>query len=211
VRDNDAHRDDIERRYRLGIHRAKREIMICNAYFFPGFLLLSALRRAARRGVRVTLILQGAPDMPGVKRWEKMLYTPLLQAGVHIYEYTRHPLHAKVAVIDQRWSTVGSSNLDPLSLTLNLEANVIISDPAFGASLHARLQQIVQQDCTAVAADNLPRHNKLIILLQTAVYHLTRHFPTMAGWLPAHAPKFHSLQPPMQHLQSRVLNNGNAS
>lgn len=193
VRDNQEHRDDIERHYRRAIHSARHEITICNAYFFPGYRLLTSLRRAARRGVRVTLILQGAPDMPRVKSWEKLLYAPLLEAGVRIYEYVQHPVHAKVAVIDQQWSTVGSSNLDPLSLTLNLEANVIIKDAAFCAGLYARLQQIKQSDCTAVSAEHLPRHNGVRIMVQTAAYHVTRYFPKLAGWLPAHIPKLHSL------------------
>jgi cardiolipin synthase len=212
VRDNDAHRDDIERRYRHAIHSAQREIIICNAYFFPGYRLLSALRRAARRGVQVSLVLQGAPDMPGVKRWEKLLYAPLLQAGVHIYEYVQHPLHAKVAVIDQQWSTVGSSNLDPLSLTLNLEANLVIRDENFCRLLRARLQQVVEHDCVPVTSSNSHGHNKLKILLQTAAYHATRHFPKLAGWLPAHIPKLHSLHKRDSYdINKRVLNRGSVS
>jgi cardiolipin synthase len=207
VRDNDAHRDDIERHYRLAIHSAKREIILCNAYFFPGYRLLSALRRAARRGVTVSLILQGSPDMPQVKLWETLLYAPLLQAGVKIYEYRPHPLHAKVAVVDQRWATVGSSNLDPLSLTLNLEANLVIHEPLFCQSLHGRLEQILQRDCNAVLADKLRRHRQWPIVLQTAAYHFTRHFPKWAGWLPAHIPKMHSLRNDRQSgIQRRLLN-----
>jgi len=209
VRDNHAHRDDIERAYRRAIHSARREIILCNAYFFPGYLLLLALRRAARRGVKVTLILQGTPDMPRVKLWEKLLYSPLLKAGVNIREYAPHPLHAKVAVIDGAWSTVGSSNLDPLSLTLNLEANVVIRNSEFCNQLRQRLQQIIERDCRAVSLDSHYRHNKLTILLQTAAYHMTRHFPRLAGWLPAHAPR---LQPLHLHLQQsqRTINHEQA-
>lgn len=190
VRDNQRHRDDIERCYIRALRAARQEVIVCNAYFFPGFHLLRELRRAARRGVAVHLILQGSPDMPAVKRWEELLYPPLLRAGVVIHEYMSHPLHAKVAVVDTSWSTVGSSNLDPLSLALNLEANVIIQDEAFIARLRQRLWQIAEKECRVVAS--MPGRYSWRVLVQTLVYHATRHFPTLAGWLPAHTPKLYS-------------------
>lgn len=194
IRDNDRHRNDIERRYRAAIHAARTEIIICNAYFFPGYRLLHALRRAARRGVHVNLILQGAPDMPAVKASEKLLYANLLQAGVTIFEYAPHPLHAKIAVIDQEWSTVGSSNLDPLSLSMNLEANVMIRNPQFNRMLRARLRHIMDHDCQLVpTAAESPQRRFWKPMLQTLVYHFTRHFPKWAGWLPAHVPELHSI------------------
>jgi cardiolipin synthase len=113
--------------------------VIANAYFFPGYRLLKEMRHAARRGVDVRLILQGEPDMAIVKTAASMLYHHLLDAGVRIYEYCERPLHGKVAVIDDEWATVGSSNLDPLSLSLNLEANVVIRDRVFNQELGAGL------------------------------------------------------------------------
>ncbi|RYF47648.1 MAG: cardiolipin synthase ClsB, partial [Comamonadaceae bacterium] len=124
TRDNRRHTNDIERHYRTAIRAARQRVVIANAYFFPGYRLIKEMRRAARRGVDVRLILQGEPDMPIVKVAASMLYHHLLNAGVRIYEYCERPLHGKVAIMDDRWSTVGSSNLDPLSLSLNLEANV---------------------------------------------------------------------------------------
>src|SRR5690606_1682764 len=134
-RDNRKHSNDIERHYRIAMRLAKRRLVIANAYFFPGYSLLKSMRKAARRGVEVSLILQGNPDMPFVQTAASMLYHPLLRSGVRIYEYCDRPLHAKVALVDDEWSTVGSSNLDPLSLSLNLEANVIIRDPEFTSVL----------------------------------------------------------------------------
>ncbi len=194
TRDNHDHRNDIERRYRAAIHAARTEITICNAYFFPGYHLLRALRRATRRGVRVNLILQGTPDMPAVKMWEKLLYAHLLRAGITIFEYLPHPLHAKIAVIDQHWSTVGSSNLDPLSLSMNLEANVVIRDPHFNQVLRTRLQHIMDHDCQVVGITGEPQRRSIWEpLRQMLVYHLTRRFPKWAGWLPAHVPELHSI------------------
>jgi phosphatidylserine/phosphatidylglycerophosphate/cardiolipin synthase-like enzyme len=128
ARDNRHQRDAIERQYRAAIHAARHEVVIANAYFFPGYRLLRAMRRAVRRGVRVRLILQGQPDMKIVKHAARLLHPQLIAAGVEIYEYCKRPMHAKIALVDEAWSTVGSSNLDPLSLSLNFEANVMIRD-----------------------------------------------------------------------------------
>jgi cardiolipin synthase len=152
TRDNRRHTDDIERHYRAAIRSARQRILIANAYFFPGYTLIKEMRRAARRGVDVRLILQGNPDMPFVKTAAGMLYHHLLHAGVRIYEYCERPLHGKVALADDQWSTVGSSNLDPLSLSLNLEANVIVRDKAFNQVLWERLDALMQHNCKQVQA-----------------------------------------------------------
>jgi cardiolipin synthase len=147
VRDNGQHKSDIERHYRIAIRAARKRIVIANAYFFPGYRFIRDLRRAARRGVDVRLILQGEPDMPIVKTAASMLYHRLLAAGVRIYEYCERPLHGKVALMDDEWATVGSSNLDPLSLALNLEANVIIRDRTFNHHLHEQLLRLMRHSC----------------------------------------------------------------
>lgn len=191
-RDNDDHRDDIERHYRAAIRAAKHEVVIANAYFFPGYRLLRQLRRAARRGVTVKLILQGAPDVPQAKMWATMLYPSLLNAGVQIYEYCRRPLHAKVALIDQDWATVGSSNLDPLSLALNLEANVVIRDVEFNRHLRRNLETLLGDHCQQVRVEQLQKRSLWLLISNFIGYHGTRHFPRFAGWLPAHLPRLHS-------------------
>ena len=86
-RDNEEHRTDIEQHYIEMMRSAKREIIIANAYFFPGYRLLRELRDAARRGVKVRLIVQGEPDMPIVKVGARMLYNYLVPEGVEVYEY----------------------------------------------------------------------------------------------------------------------------
>src|SRR5690606_37372919 len=107
---------------------------------------LREIRNAARRGVRVRLILQGQPDMPIAKFGARMLYNYLMNAGVEIHEYCKRPLHGKVALADYEWSTVGSSNLDPLSLSLNLEANLIIRDHGFNRKLHENLDRLLREE-----------------------------------------------------------------
>lgn len=196
TRDNAAHADDIERHYRIAIRAARRRIVIANAYFLPGYRLLKGLRDAARRGVEVTLILQGHPDMPWVTAATRSLYHYLLPAGVRIVEYCRRPFHGKVAVVDDEWATVGSSNLDPLSLWLNLEANVLIRDAAFNETLHANLDRLARHDCTPIDAGDRRAIGGVRAVFGIALFHLLRHFPRIAGWLPAHAPQLGRVRKP---------------
>lgn len=188
TRDNHEHRTDIERHYRIAIRAATREVLIANAYFFPGYRLLKEMRKAAKRGVKVRLVLQGEPDMPWVQTAAAMLYDHLQRAGVEIHEYCKRPLHGKVALVDDEWATVGSSNLDPLSLSLNLEANVIIRDPAFNSHLRERLEHLICHHCTQITAERLPPRSAFHPVRSFFVFHFLRHFPAWARWFPAHVP-----------------------
>lgn len=194
TRDNLHHFTDIERQYRAAIRSARREVIIANAYFFPGYRLLKTLRQAARRGVRVCLILQGQPDMQIVKVAAAMLHSHLLPAGVEIYEYCQRPLHGKVALVDDTWATVGSSNLDPLSLSLNLEANVMTRDRSFIAGLRGNLQRLMDQHCTRLDANSLSERGRLHALFDSLAYYVTRRFPTWARWFPTHRPSLTPLE-----------------
>ncbi|HEX2544299.1 MAG TPA: cardiolipin synthase ClsB [Ramlibacter sp.] len=189
VRDNRLHMDDIERHYRIAIRAAKKRIVIANAYFFPGYRFIKELKRAARRGVDVRLILQGQPDMAFVKTAAEMLYHNLLRAGVRIYEYCDRPLHGKVAVMDDEWSTVGSSNLDPMSLMFNLEANVIIRDREFTQTLSANLDKLMCNSCNQVTLEALGELKGWPLVRSFLAYHFTRRYPRWATWLPRHVPR----------------------
>ncbi len=141
VRDNVRQRRAIERSYVEAIRHARERVDIAVPYFYPGRLFRRALRNAARRGVRVRLLLQGKVDYRIAAVAARALYDELRAHGVRIFEYTPAFLHAKVAVVDEGWATVGSSNIDPLSLLLNLEANVVVHDTDFAAALAARFEQ----------------------------------------------------------------------
>ena len=197
TRDNVEHPTLIEQHYRVAIRTAKREIVIANAYFFPGYRFLRDLRRAAKRGVSVRLILQGEPDMPVAKLAASMLYDYLLSAGVEIYEYCKRPLHGKVAIADGEWSTVGSSNLDPLSLALNLEANVMIRDPQFTEVLRSSLQVLIDEHCTQIKPNQRPRRKIYRTFLGVLVFHFLRRFPAWASSLPRHKAELRSINAPM--------------
>ena len=145
LRDNLRNRRRIERAYLRAIGAARHEIIIANAYFLPGVRLRKALIMAAKRGVRVRLLLQGRYEYFLQYHGSRPVYGALLAAGVEIHEYAASFLHAKVAVVDGRWATVGSSNLDPLSLLLAREANIVVRNRAFAEDLRQRLEQAMAQ------------------------------------------------------------------
>jgi cardiolipin synthase len=194
TRDNDHHRRDIEMQYRTALRLARRRVVIANAYFFPGYRLLKDLRRAARRGVQVDLIVQGEPDMAIVRFAASMLYAHLLRAGVRVHEYCKRPFHGKVAVVDDEWATVGSSNLDPLSLALNLEANVVVRDSGFALQLRERLDALMAESCTRVKLPPPTRWSAALAQLRSFfVFHFLHRFPRWVEWLPRREPKVEPL------------------
>jgi cardiolipin synthase len=157
VRDNLRHRRSIENAYLEAIDSAQEEIVIVNAYFLPGTRFRRALVRAAARRVRVLLMLQARVEYITLHYATRALYGALLEAGVEIYEYRRSFMHAKVAVIDGRWATVGSSNIDPFSLLLAREANVVVEDEGFAGQLRGLLLEDITRGARMVRARHWSR------------------------------------------------------
>jgi cardiolipin synthase A/B len=156
VRDNLRQRRAIERNYIRALETARERIDVVCPYFYPGRIFRRTLRNAARRGVRVRLLLQGKLDYRIAGLAAQVLYDELLGYGVRIFEYTPAFLHAKIALADDEWATVGSSNIDPLSLLLNLEANVVVRDGRFSAALSAALDSALAAS-REVTAPPVPR------------------------------------------------------
>ena len=181
VRDNLLNRNIIERAYRKAIGQARQEILIANAYFFPGGRLRRALIKAARRGVKVTLLLQGKYEFFMQYHAARPVYGALLKAGVEIHEYEASFLHAKVAVIDGHWATVGSSNLDPLSLLLAREANVVLDDRAFAEDLRERLLTAIAGHGRRVQAEEYNGRPWRQRMLDLVAYALMRLALLLAG------------------------------
>ncbi|MEO1767427.1 cardiolipin synthase ClsB [Thiobacter aerophilum] len=180
VRDNLRHRRDIERAYLRAIGKAREEILLANAYFLPGTRFRHALLRAAARGVRVVLLVQGTTDHPFVNFAAQALHGRLLEAGVEIHAYTKSMLHAKVAVIDGVWATVGSSNIDPFSLVLSREANVVVYDREFSTALRADMLAEIATGAVRVTMEDwaaVPLWRRLVMWL---AYGLAR---MMMGWV----------------------------
>lgn len=157
VRDTLRHRRDIEEAYLRAIATARAEVLIASAYFLPGVEFRRALTEAAARGVRVVLLLQARVEYLLMHHASRTLYRQLLAAGIEIHEYKRSFMHAKVAVIDGCWATVGSSNIDPLSLLLAREANVVVEDAQFAERLRASLLGAMSSGATRVQPEGLQR------------------------------------------------------
>jgi cardiolipin synthase len=155
LRDNLRHRWTIQRAYLDGIANARRAVLIASAYFLPSRRMREALCDAARRGVQVRLLLQGRVEYRLQHYAQQALYGQLVQAGVQIHEYTASFLHAKVAVFDDAWATVGSSNIDPYSLLLAREANVAVLDGAFAQRLRDELERAIAHDSALIHAPTL--------------------------------------------------------
>jgi cardiolipin synthase len=182
VRDNIRHRRDIEEAYLAAISAASESILIANAYFLPGRRFRRALADAARRGVAVTILLQGRIEYRLVHYATQALYAQLLDAGIHLFEYHHSFLHAKVAVIDRHWATVGSSNIDPFSLLLAKEANLVVLDHGFAEELRISLKHAMQQGAQELPQrrwQQLPWHSRL---LRWASYNLVRASVGISGY-----------------------------
>lgn len=174
LRDNLRNRTGIERAYRHAIAHARHEVVISNAYFVPGAKLRRALVHAVQRGVRVRLLLQGRYEFYMQFHAAKPFYAALLDAGVEIHEYHAGFLHAKVAVVDGRWATVGSSNLDPLSLLLAREANVVVDDVAFAQTLLEPLNTAIAQHSVQVDKARFANRPRWLRLQGWLAYNLMR-------------------------------------
>lgn len=184
LRDNIRHRRDIEDAYLQAMDQAQFEIILASAYFFPGLNFRRVLLAAPGRGVRVVLLLQGKMDHPLLHYASHALYGSFLDAGIEIYEYRKSLLHAKVAVIDEHWATVGSSNLDPFSLLLSLEANVIVDDGSFANELKYSLEQAVKMGAERVYEKNLRAQTTRMRLASWLCYGLVRFLVGIAGYAP---------------------------
>ena len=180
LRDNFRFRRAIEREYLRAIGQARREVLIANSYFFPGTRFRRALVSAARRGVRVRLLLQGRVEYLLPHYAAQALYDELLREGVEIVEYRSSFLHAKVAVMDDR-ATVGSSNIDPFSLLLAREANVFVADAGFAAALRERIEREIAQGGVPVQLKHHRRRPLLIRLLNRVAFAILRLAVAIGG------------------------------
>jgi len=174
IRDNLGHRSDIEAAYLAALLAAKTEIVIATAYFFPGTQFRRALTAAALRGVRVTLLLQARVEYRLLHYASRALYGQLLEAGVTIEEYHLSFLHAKVAVVDEQWATVGSSNIDPYSFLMAREANVFVRDPHFADQLRGELLRMIADGARRVVPERWAGRTNIEKALTWIAYGIVR-------------------------------------
>lgn len=184
VRDNIRHRRDIEQAYLELINAARSEVIIANAYFFPGRRFRRALVDAAGRGVRVILLVQGLSDHLIMHYASRALFGSFLDAGVEIHEFVESELHAKVAVFDATSASVGSSNIDPFSLLLAREANVFVADGGFSTVLRSSLLEAIGR-ARPVALKSWKRQPLWLRLRTWVAYGIARTLMSLSridGW-----------------------------
>lgn len=181
VRDNLLFRRQIERAYLAALRVARTEVVIANAYFLPGIRFRRALTDAVSRGAKVTLILQARVEFRLLRYATRALYGQLLAGGVNIVEYERSFLHAKVAVVDGNWATVGSSNIDPFSLLLAREANVFVRDVAFASELRRELASLETDGGRRVDVERWARRSLGARILHWCAYGLARGMTGLVG------------------------------
>lgn len=184
IRDNIRHRNDILNAYIDAIGQAKHEILIANAYFLPGVRFGLALQAAARRGVSITVMLQGKTDHPLLRFATQALYVAVLKSKIRIFEYEKSFMHAKVAVIDGEWATVGSSNIDPFSLLLAKEANLFVRDATFGGQLRSSLLAAQADGAREILIDAFARQHFHSHVLRWLSYGIVRLLVGLAGYGP---------------------------
>ena len=182
IRDNLRHRRDIEYAYLAALGRARDQITIANAYFLPGRRFRRALNEAAERGVKITILLQGRIEYLLLHFATQALYPSLLAKGIRIFEYRRSFLHAKVAVVDRNWATVGSSNIDPFSLLLAREGNVIVRDPRFCDDLARRLAHTMDNGANELSTAQWEKKSLLTRGVRWVAYGIVRIAIGLAGY-----------------------------
>jgi len=162
VRDNLRNRRTIQKSYLKALGAARKSAFLVTPYFAPGRKLRRALAKAASRGVDVTLLI-GVGQFRIQDAVAHSFYPKLLRSGVKVVEYRKTQLHGKVAVIDDEWATVGSSNWDGLSLLVNQEANVVIKDAEFARNLRRHIEHGVAEGTPVRMEDyiHIPWHNRL--------------------------------------------------
>ena len=129
---------------------AKSELTIMSAYFLPGRAFRGSLAQAAKRGVKIKLILTGSADIPLIKYAERYIYRWLFRNNIEVYEYQKNVLHGKLAVCDSKWVTGGSFNLNNLSAFGSIELNLDVDDPGFAKHVEHELAHIIKADCIHV-------------------------------------------------------------
>jgi cardiolipin synthase len=160
---------EIQKSYRSALSGAQDRMIIFASYFLPGRNERKLLRSASLRGVEITIVLAAESDAPMFKRATRFLYDFILRNNIKIYEYLPSNLHAKVATVDGKWSTIGSYNLNHVSDYASIEINVAILDEGFTLQFEELLRKIIRNDCRQVTVEEYNRRRT--------------SFSNISGWL----------------------------
>jgi cardiolipin synthase len=147
-------KNEVQKEYVKAIRNAQKEIIIVGSYFFPGSRIALALKKASKRKVPIKLIVSGVSDVPVLRSASLYLYSILLKYNIEIYEWNKSVLHGKAAVIDGKWTTIGSFNINNLSSFGSIEMNVEINSTSFSEKYLLHLNKIISQ-CTSLTTETL--------------------------------------------------------
>jgi len=143
------------------LKNAKSEITILSSYFLPGSMIRKHLIQAARRGVKIKVIMAGRSDVMLAKQAERFIYKELLKNKIEIYEYQKNILHGKIAVSDKEWLTIGSYNVNNISAYASIELNLDVCDAAFATQVNNMLEDIVRKDCIRITTRYLEKRTNI--------------------------------------------------
>jgi len=170
--------------YTRAISNAEKEIVIVGSYFLPGSRMAKALKKACKRGIKTTVILAGISDVPLVRRATEHLYSSFLNHHMRIYEWNKSVVHGKATVVDNKWSTVGSFNLNSLSCYGSIEMNVEIQSVEFAQNLHSDFDRVINE-CSEITSKTLRQRAGLINRLANWVsYQMVRTTMLFLTFLP---------------------------
>ncbi|CAM3539340.1 phospholipase D/Transphosphatidylase [Flavobacterium saliperosum S13] len=177
-------KSEIQKTYIKSIYTAQNEIIIVCGYFLPGKKLTKALEKAAQKKVRIRLILSGVSDVPLVKEAINYYYAFLLRNNIELYEWNQSILHGKTAVVDQKWTTIGSFNLNHLSSYASIEMNAGIDSKPFAENYQKHLETIISQ-CTPITSESFRTQNNVLTRFKQWVsYYIVRFFEILLTYLP---------------------------
>jgi cardiolipin synthase len=164
VRINDwvRNRNQISRSYLEMFHRAKSNITIMSSYFLPGQVFRKNLRLAAKRGVRIKIILTKISDVAIAKAAERFFYPWLLRNNIEIYEYRKKVLHGKMATYDRQWVTVGSYNFNNISTYASVELNLDVLSQPFANQVDKEFEEIIERDCDPITAESFMKETSFL-------------------------------------------------
>ena len=148
-------KNDISRTYFEMLSKATLQVTILCSYFLPGKKIRRQMELAIKKGVTIRIIAAGPSDVILSKYAERWLYNWLLRLGIELYEYQRNVLHAKIAVCDNQWMTIGSYNINDISAYASMELNLDVRNTSFATNAGETLQQLITNDCVRITHENL--------------------------------------------------------
>jgi cardiolipin synthase len=177
IRRNDwvKRKNQISRSYVEMLQSAGSHIIIMSSYFLPGSIIRHNLSRAAKRGIKISVIVTSESDVRISKHAERYMYRWLLKRRIRIFEYTKNILHAKLATCDQKFATIGSYNVNDISAYASVELNLDVRNEEFAGVVQKRLEAIIIRDCVEVTEESyITKYHFLMRSVQYCSYWMVR-------------------------------------